>query len=68
MPDVPAASGWRLRAQVPAGTFTLAVEADEVTAAAEHEAFAGRCLPLLPGGRDPEQTARLRADVTAQLA
>lgn len=36
-----------LRAAVPDGTFTLAVEADDETAAAEHAAFADRCLPLL---------------------
>lgn len=42
MPDVPAAGGV-LRAQVPDGIFTLAVEADDVAAAAEHAAFAGRC-------------------------
>ena len=46
MPDV-AAGGWVLRAQVPEGIFTLGVEADERTAAAEHAAFADRCQPLL---------------------
>ena len=68
MPDVPAGS-WLLRAQVPDGTFTLAVEADEVTAAAEHAAFADRCQPLLlrAVGGDAEEAAWLRADLIGQL-
>jgi hypothetical protein len=32
---------------VPDGIFTLALEADDETAAAEHAAFADRCLPVL---------------------
>ncbi len=47
MPEV-SAGGWVLRAKVPDGIFTLAVEADERTAATEHAAFADRCRPLLP--------------------
>lgn len=60
--------GWTLRADVPDGTFTLAIEADDETAAAEHAAFADRALPLLARadpGADPE---RLRASVTDQLS
>jgi hypothetical protein len=55
--------GWKLRADVRDGTFTLGVEADDETAAAEHAAFADRALPLLTRadpGADPE---RLRASV-----
>jgi hypothetical protein len=36
-----------LRAEVPDGIFSLAVEADEATSRAEHAAFADRCMPLL---------------------
>jgi hypothetical protein len=68
MPDLPAADGWRLRAEVPDRTFTLAIEADDVTARAEHEVFADRCLPLLAAGSDPEDAVRLRADLVGQLA
>ena len=46
MPDVPAQS-CVLRAPVPEGIFTLAIEADDAAAAAEHAAFADRCRPLL---------------------
>jgi hypothetical protein len=69
MPDLPAPDGWRLRAQVPDGIFTLAVEADDETASEEHEAFADRCLPVLTaasgGTGDP---TRLREEITSQLA
>jgi hypothetical protein len=66
MPDVPAA-GWLLRARVPDGTFTLAVEADDAAARAEHEAFADRCLPLLARGWDTGEADRLRQEITGQL-
>jgi hypothetical protein len=76
MPDVPTALGWALRAWVPEGALTLAVEADDATAAAEHAAFAGRCLPVLTTLQEPapdeSQTAedpeQLRAGIAAQLA
>jgi hypothetical protein len=61
-------AGWKLRADVPDGTFTLAIEADDETAAAEHAAFADRALPLLTRadpGADPE---RLRASLIGQLS
>ena len=45
-PDI-SAGEYRLRAEVPNGIFSLAVEADEATARAEHAAFADRCMPLL---------------------
>ena len=60
--------GWKLRAEVPDGTFTLAIEADDKTAAAEHAAFADRALPLLiraDPGADPE---RLRSSLIVQLS
>jgi hypothetical protein len=68
MPDLPA-QGRVLRAQVPEGIFTLAVEADDIAAAAEHAAFADRCRPLLLGavGGDPEEATWLRAELIGQL-
>ena len=68
MPDV-AAGGWVLRAQVPEGIFTLGVEADERTAAAEHAAFADRCQPLLlrAVGGDAAEVGWLRDDLIGQL-
>lgn len=68
MPDVPAGR-WLLRAAVPDGTFTLAVEADSVAAAAEHAAFADRCQPLLlqAVGGDAEEAVWLRAELIGQL-
>lgn len=68
MPDVPAA-GCVLRAQVPDGIFTLAVEADDIAAAAEHAAFADRCRPLLlhAVGGDTEEAAWLRDELIGQL-
>jgi len=68
MPDLPA-DGWVLRAPVPEGTFTLSVEADDVTAAAEHAAFADRCQPLLlrAVGGDADEAAWLRAELISQL-
>jgi hypothetical protein len=68
MPDVPAA-GCVLRAQVPDGIFTLAIEADDAAAAAEHAAFADRCRPLLlhAVGGDTEEAAWLRAELIGQL-
>lgn len=69
MPDVPA-GGWLLRAEVPEGIFTLAVEADDATAAIEHAAFADRCQPLLlrAVGDDAAEAEWLRAELTGQLA
>ena len=65
MPEV-AAGPWRLQAKVPDGIFTLAIEASDDRARAEHAAFADRCLPLLAhGGDDPQQ---LKADIIRQLA
>jgi hypothetical protein len=68
MPDVPA-GGWLLRAQVPDGTFTLAVEADDATAAAEHAAFAYRCRPLLlrAAQDDAGEAEWLEAELISQL-
>src|SRR5580698_2435808 len=68
MPDIPA-HGWVLRAQVPEGIFTLAIEADERTAAAEHAAFADRCQPLLlrSVGGDAAELGWLQADLAGQL-
>ena len=68
MPDVPAAGGV-LRTQVPEGIFTLAVEAYDVAAAAEHAAFADRCRPLLlhAVGGDTEEAAWLRTELIGQL-
>lgn len=61
-----AAGAWLLRAAVPDDTFTLAIEADDQSAAAEHAAFADRSLPLLRRGAedDPE---RLRDNLIKQL-
>lgn len=68
MPDVPA-GGWVLQAKVPEGTFTLAVEADDATATAEHAAFADRCRPLFlrAAGDDSVQAERLRIELVGQL-
>jgi hypothetical protein len=69
MPDV-LARGCVLRAAVPEGTFTLAIEADDVAAAAEHAAFADRCRPLLllhAVRGDAEEAAWLRAELIGQL-
>ena len=68
MPEFPA-GGWLLRAPVPDGAFTLAIEADDATAAAEHAAFADRCRPLLlrAAGGDADEAAWLRDDLAAQL-
>jgi hypothetical protein len=68
MPDV-RAGGRVLRARVPGGIFTLAVELDEDRAAAEHAAFADRCQPLLArvADGDPARAFRLRADLICQL-
>jgi hypothetical protein len=64
-----AAGGWVLKADVPDGTFTLAVEADDEVAAAEHAAFAGRSLPLLlrAADSDPARAEQLRSDLLRQL-
>jgi hypothetical protein len=68
MPDVPAGD-WVLRASVPEGIFTLAIEADDITATAEHAAFADRCQPLLlrAVGDDVEEAAWLRSELIGQL-
>jgi hypothetical protein len=68
MPDL-RARGRVLRAQVPEGIFTLAIEADDVAAAAEHAAFADRCQPLLlhAVGGDAEEATWLRAELISQL-
>ena len=67
MPDVPA-GGWLLRAQVPEGIFTLAVEADDAAATVEHAAFADRCEPLLRSVRgDADEAEWLRSDLIGQL-
>jgi hypothetical protein len=59
------AGGYRLRAEVPEGIFSLAVEADEATAREEHAAFADRCMPLLlPGHAGQGQT---RQELLRQL-
>lgn len=69
MPDLPAA-GWTLRALVPDGIFTLAIEADDAAAAAEHAAFADRCRPMLlrAMGGDAAEAAWLRDELIGQLA
>jgi hypothetical protein len=69
MPDVPAGH-WTLRASVPEGIFTLAIEADDAAAAAEHAAFADRCQPLLlrSVGGDAEEAVWLRTELIGQLA
>jgi hypothetical protein len=68
MPDVPV-RGCALRARVPEGIFTLAVEAGDEAAAAEHAAFADRCRPLLlhAVGGDAEEAVWLRAELIGQL-
>jgi hypothetical protein len=68
MPEVPA-GGSVLRARVPDGIFTLALELDDGQAAAEHAAFADRCRPLLlrVADDDPARADRLRADLLGQL-
>ena len=71
MPEL-SAGGWLLRAPVPEGIFTLAIEADDATATAVHAAFADRCQPLLRqaagGGAWVSVRARSWAAVTAQTA
>src|ERR1035441_6334794 len=53
---------WRLRAEVPEAGFTLTVEADEVTAEAEHAELISRCVPPAARGQVREaMLARLRA-------
>ena len=68
MPDVPARGGV-LRASVPDGIFTLAIEADDAAGAAEHAAFADRCRPLLLRAvdGDADEAAWLRAELIGQL-
>lgn len=68
MPEV-AADGWLLRAEVPDGIFTLAVEADDAAAAVEHAAFAERCRPLLrrAAGDDRARAERLQVELMEQL-
>jgi hypothetical protein len=56
---------YRLRAEVPGGIFSLAVEADEATARTQHAAFADRCMPLL-AAHSPEP-ARSRQELLRQL-
>jgi hypothetical protein len=56
---------YRLRADVPDGIFSLAVEADEATARAEHAAFADRCMPLLATG--PGEPSQIRRALLEQL-
>jgi hypothetical protein len=69
----PHGGAWRLRAVVPDGIFTLAIEADDETAAAQHAAFAERCLPVLAARQSADGSAdldlcALRRSVTAELA
>ena len=59
-PEVIEAGEWRLRAMVPDAGFSLAVEADDATAEAEHTAFADRCLP-------PGAPAQARDQILALL-
>jgi hypothetical protein len=68
MPDV-AVGGWVLRAKVPDGTFTLAIEAEDRDAAAEHAVFADRCQSLLlrAVGGDAAEVGWLRDDLVGQL-
>ncbi len=56
-----AAGAWRLRAEMPDGIVSLAVEADDEAAAAEHAELARRWLE--PGAPD-----RAREEAVAQLA
>ena len=68
MADI-ATGGWVLRAHVPDGIFTLALDADDHSAATEHAAFADRCQPLLlqaVGGAATE-VGWLRDDLVGQL-
>jgi hypothetical protein len=58
--------GWRLRINVPEEAFTLAVEADDKAAQAEHAAFATRCLPLFAADGCTDE-ARLRQEIISQL-
>jgi hypothetical protein len=60
--------GWTLRADVPDGIFTLAIEADDETAAAEHANFADRALPLLARSDPGAEPERLRTALIDQLA
>ena len=64
-----AGDGWALRADVPEGIFSLAVEADDAAAAAEHAAFAERCRPVLSraAGGDQGREAELEAELITQL-
>jgi hypothetical protein len=68
--DLTAPGGWKLQADVPDGIFSLAVEADDEAAAAEHASFADRCMPLLlrASGDVPQDAERLRADLITQLS
>jgi hypothetical protein len=59
-PETIEAGEWRLRAEVPDAAFSLAVEADDATARAEHEAFADQLLPS-------EVPGHLRDQVLTQL-
>jgi hypothetical protein len=61
-------SDWRLRTLVPGGIFTLAIEADDEAAAAEHAAFAERCLPVLAAQQPSANLGTLRQSVIAELA
>ena len=54
-----------MRAKVPDGIFSLAVEADEATARAEHAAFADRCMPLLATAQG--EPGQIRSALLAQL-
>ena len=70
--EVPGTGGWRLRTMVPDGIFTLALEADDETAAAEHAAFADRCLPVLAARAAAQPSpsvegGELRRSVIAEL-
>jgi hypothetical protein len=67
MPDV-AVGGWVLRAKVPDGTFTLAIEAEDRDAAAEHAVFADRCQSLLlrAVGGDAAEVGWLRDDLAGE--
>jgi hypothetical protein len=69
MVDVPS-RGCVLRASVPDGIFTLAIEADDAAAAAEHAAFAERSWPLLlrAVGGDADEATWLRTELIGQLS
>lgn len=56
---------YRLRAPAPDDIFSLAVEADEATARAEHAGFADRCMPLLAAG--PGEPGQIRRALLEQL-